>query len=66
MISELTFIPSQSKVPSFCKVAFNCINEARVNAHKTLRHKKLGLLLPCAEIFFFNKLILFQRKLRFL
>ena len=40
---------SQTKVPSFCKVAFKCINEARVNAHMTLRHKKLGLLLLCAK-----------------
>ena len=31
---------SQTKVPSFCKVAFKSIKESRVNAHMTLRHNK--------------------------
>ena len=31
---------SQTKVPSFCKVAFKRINEAKVNSHMTLRHNK--------------------------
>ena len=31
---------SQTKVPSFCIAAFIRINEARVNAHMTLRHNK--------------------------
>ena len=31
---------SQTKVPSFCIVAFKRINEARVNAHMILRHNE--------------------------
>ena len=31
---------SQTKVPSFCIVAFKRINEARINAHRALRHNK--------------------------
>ena len=34
------FITSQTKIPTFCKVALKRINEAGVNAHMTLRHNK--------------------------
>ena len=51
MINVFTELLSRHKqrFPHSVKVAFKCINEARVNAHMTLRHKKLGLLLLCAE-----------------